>query len=87
MNIGKQKKKKKKLPKTYPHHITHLFLFLNLAIVLPIFRIALFISQISIFFVLSNCYEISSISDCGVWRARIRVQVFRREFHTHIHLD
>ena len=27
------------------------------------------------------------ISACGVWRASVRVQVFRREFHTHIHLD
>ena len=29
----------------------------------------------------------TSISVCRVWEARVRVQVFRREFHTHIHLD
>ena len=24
---------------------------------------------------------------CGVWEARVEIQVSRREFHTHIHLD
>ena len=28
-----------------------------------------------------------SISVCEVWRAKIEVQVSRRELHTHIHLD
>ena len=28
-----------------------------------------------------------SINTCGVWGARARVQVSKREFHTHIHLD
>ena len=28
-----------------------------------------------------------SISDCGVWGERVGVQVSRKEFHTHIHLD
>ena len=28
-----------------------------------------------------------SISVCGVWGARARVQVSTKEFHTHIHLD
>ena len=28
-----------------------------------------------------------SISTCGVWEVRARVQVSRRELHTHIHLD
>ena len=27
------------------------------------------------------------INACGVWGVRIGVQVFRREFHTYIHLD
>ena len=29
----------------------------------------------------------TSISACGVWEARTRVQVSRREFHIHIYLD
>ena len=29
----------------------------------------------------------TSISACGVWRARAGVQVSRRELYTHIHLD
>ena len=29
----------------------------------------------------------TGISACGVWGARARVQISRREFHTHIHLD
>ena len=29
----------------------------------------------------------TSISVCGVWRARFGVHVFRRELHTHINLD
>ena len=28
-----------------------------------------------------------SISACGVWGVRARVQISRKEFHTHIHLD
>ena len=28
----------------------------------------------------------TSIYDCGVWGARAGVQIFRRKFHTHIHL-
>ena len=28
-----------------------------------------------------------SINACEVWEARVGVQVSRREFHTHIHLD
>ena len=28
----------------------------------------------------------TSISVCGVWGARVRVQVFKRKLHTHIHL-
>ena len=28
-----------------------------------------------------------SISACGVWEVRAGVQVFKREFHIHIHLD
>ena len=27
------------------------------------------------------------ISVYGMWRVRIRVQIFRRKFHTHIYLD
>ena len=27
------------------------------------------------------------LSACGVWEARARAQVFRKELHTHIHLD
>ena len=27
------------------------------------------------------------ISVYGVWRVRIRVEIFRRKFHTHIYLD
>ena len=29
----------------------------------------------------------TSISDCGVWGVRVGIQVFRRKFHTHRHLD
>ena len=29
----------------------------------------------------------TGISACGVWRVRTEIQVFMREFHTHIHLD
>ena len=29
----------------------------------------------------------TSISVCGVWEVRVGVQVYRREFHTHIHID
>ena len=29
----------------------------------------------------------TNINACGVWGVRAGVQVFRREFHTHIHLD
>ena len=29
----------------------------------------------------------TSIYDCGVWGVRAGIQVSRREFHTHIHLD
>ena len=29
----------------------------------------------------------TSINACGVWEIRAGVQVSRREFHTHIHLD
>ena len=29
----------------------------------------------------------TSINACGVWGVRVGVQVFRREFHTHIYLD
>ena len=29
----------------------------------------------------------TSISDCGVWGVRVGIQVFKRKFHTHIHLD
>ena len=28
----------------------------------------------------------TSIYDCGVWGVRAGIQIFRREFHTHIHL-
>ena len=28
----------------------------------------------------------TSISVCRVWGAKVRIQVFKREFHTHIHL-
>ena len=31
--------------------------------------------------------KILSISACGVWRAKVGIQVSRREFYTHIHLD
>ena len=27
------------------------------------------------------------LSACGVWEARVRVQISKRELHTHIHLD
>ena len=33
------------------------------------------------------CGHYISIGACGMWGARVRVQVFKREFHTHIHLD
>ena len=34
------------------------------------------------------CYSHStSISACGVWGVRAKVQVSRMEFHTYIHLD
>ena len=33
----------------------------------------------------SGCF--TSITTCGVWGARVRVQVFRKEFYTHIHLN
>ena len=29
----------------------------------------------------------TSISACGVWGVMIEIQVFRKKFHTHIHLD
>ena len=29
----------------------------------------------------------TSISACEVWGPKARVQIFRRELHTHIHLD
>ena len=29
----------------------------------------------------------TSISVCGVWGVRARVQVYKGEFHAHIHLD
>ena len=29
----------------------------------------------------------TSIYTCRVWEVRAEVQVFRKEFHTHIHLD
>ena len=29
----------------------------------------------------------TSINACGVWGVRAEIQVFRRKFHTHIHLD
>ena len=29
----------------------------------------------------------TNISSCRMWRARVGIQVFRRKFHTHIHLD
>ena len=29
----------------------------------------------------------TSISACGIWGVRAKVQISRREFHTHIHLD
>ena len=28
-----------------------------------------------------------SINACGVWEARVMIQVFRKEFRTYIHLD
>ena len=28
-----------------------------------------------------------SISACGVWGVKVSIQVFRKELHTHIHLD
>ena len=34
------------------------------------------------------CYDHStSISVCEIWEARVRIQVSKREFHTHIHLN
>ena len=29
----------------------------------------------------------TSINVCGVWGVKVRVQISRREFHKHIHLD
>jgi len=29
----------------------------------------------------------TSINACGVWGARVKIQVFKREFHTYIHLN
>ena len=29
----------------------------------------------------------TSINYCGVWGARVGIQVFKKEFHIHIHLD
>ena len=29
----------------------------------------------------------TSISACGVWEVRTGIQVFRKDFHTHIRLD
>ena len=29
----------------------------------------------------------TSINACGVWGERAEIQVFRSNFHTHIHLD
>ena len=34
-----------------------------------------------------GCGHSTSISACGVWGIRVGIQVSRREFHTHIHLD
>ena len=29
----------------------------------------------------------TNINACGVWRAKTRIQVFRKELHTYVHLD
>ena len=31
--------------------------------------------------------HLTCINACGVWGARVEIQVFKREFHTYIHLD
>jgi len=33
------------------------------------------------------CYYDISISVCKMWEARVGIQVFRRKFHTYMHLD
>ena len=41
----------------------------------------------SLFLSNSQNYFSYILSACGVWGARVRIQISKRELHTHIHLD